>query len=264
MFPSYIRKFSFTLLLCIIALSCNNNTDIYYLTKYKNFPIVKSPHIRSLAESYKQYKINSKYDELRTLGASSPQKRKPSKYDDIRCYDQPKQKQKKPSKYDDVRGFGEPAQKKKKTSKYDDLRRFGVPTQKKKMPSKYDYLRTLKEQNVNNKWKPTTNDDLKLLSDNYEKEKTEKYKLLKFIKKKDKENSERQKHGLPPDMSFKGLSSKKETEEYVSSDVGYTIKKGILKALKFTWRSISFFIKLIFFGLISLLFWTCRCISCLF
>ncbi|ETW47049.1 hypothetical protein PFMALIP_04861 [Plasmodium falciparum MaliPS096_E11] len=245
MFPSYIRKFSFTLLLCIIALSCNNNTDIYYLTKYKNFPIVKSPHIRSLAESYKQYKINSKYDELRTLGASSPQKRKPSKYDDIRCYDQPKQKQKKPSKYDDVRGFGEPAQKKKKTSKY-------------------DYLRTLKEQNVNNKWKPTTNDDLKLLSDNYEKEKTEKYKLLKFIKKKDKENSERQKHGLPPDMSFKGLSSKKETEEYVWSDVGYTIKKGILKALKFTWRSISFFIKLIFFGLISLLFWTCRCISCLF
>ncbi|EWC74222.1 hypothetical protein C923_05100 [Plasmodium falciparum UGT5.1] len=226
MFPSYIRKFSFTLLLCIIALSCNNNTDIYYLTKYKNFPIVKSPHIRSLAESYKQYKINSKYDELRTLGASSPQKRKPSKYDDIRCYDQPKQKQKK--------------------------------------PSKYDYLRTLKEQNVNNKWKPTTNDDLKLLSDNYEKEKTEKYKLLKFIKKKDKENSERQKHGLPPDMSFKGLSSKKETEEYVSSDVGYTIKKGILKALKFTWRSISFFIKLIFFGLISLLFWTCRVISCLF
>ncbi|ETW27384.1 hypothetical protein PFFCH_05156 [Plasmodium falciparum FCH/4] len=132
------------------------------------------------------------------------------------------------------------------------------------MPSKYDYLRTLKEQNVNNKWKPTTNDDLKLLSDNYEKEKTEKYKLLKFIKKKDKENSQRQKHGLPPDMSFKGLSSKKETEEYVWSDVGYTIKKGILKALKFTWRSISFFIKLILFGLISLLFWTCRGISSLF
>ncbi|SPJ12410.1 Plasmodium exported protein, unknown function [Plasmodium sp. DRC-Itaito] len=245
MFLSYISTFSLTLLLCIITLSYNNSTDHYYLTNYKNFPIVKSPHIRSLAERYQQNKINSKYDELRTLGESLPKKKKPSKYDEIRGYVQPKQKKEKPSKYDDVRGFGEPTKKKKITSKYDDLR-------------------TLKKQNDNNKTKPTTNDDLKFLLENYEKEKTEKHKLLKFIKKKDKENSERQKHGLPPDMLYNGLSSKKEAQEYVWSDVQYTVKKGILKALKFTWRSISFIIKLIFFGLISLLFWIFRGISSLF
>ncbi|SOV24752.1 Plasmodium exported protein, unknown function [Plasmodium sp. DRC-Itaito] len=245
MFLSYISTFLFTLLLCIIQLSYKNSTDIYYLTKYKKYPIVKSPHVRSLAENYQQTKITSKYDELRTLGESPQEKKKPSKYYDIRGYGQHTQKKKIPSKYDEIRGYGQ-------------------HTQKKKMPSKYDDLRNLKVQNVNNRMKPTTNDDLKLLSENYEKEKMEKHKLLKFIKKKDKENSERQKHGLPPDMSHEGLSSKKVGAEHVFSDVRYTIKKGILRGLKFIWRSISFIIKLIFFGLISLLFWLYRSISSLF